>query len=73
MRESPSKSADIICNTELETILRRELPNANYCVVDLEKHIDKERNVYDKKSMCSYGTHTTILEQLRLNAHLFCN
>ena len=46
MRESPSKSADIICNAELETILRKELPNANFCVVDLENYIDKERRYY---------------------------
>lgn len=46
MRESPSKSADIICNAELETILRKELPNANFCVVDLEKYIDKEVKIY---------------------------
>lgn len=46
MRESPSKSADIICSTELETILRKEMPNANFCVVDLESYIDKERRVY---------------------------
>ena len=46
MRESPSKSADIICNAELETILRKEMPNANFCVVDLENYIDKEKRYY---------------------------
>ena len=46
MSESPSKSADVICNAELETILRKELPNANFCVVDLENYIDKERRYY---------------------------
>lgn len=46
MRESPSKSADIICNKELATILRKEMPNANFCVVDLENYIDKERRCY---------------------------
>lgn len=46
MRESPSKKAYIICNAELEAILRKELPEANYCVVDLENYIDKERRYY---------------------------
>lgn len=46
MRESPSKSADIICSTELETILRKEIPNANFYVVDLENYIDKEKRYY---------------------------
>lgn len=38
--------AYIICNSEVETKLRKELPDANYCVVDLEKYIDKERKYY---------------------------
>lgn len=46
MRESPSKRAYIICNTELEKELRKVLPDANYCVIDLEKYIDKERKYY---------------------------
>lgn len=46
INESSTKRAYIICNTELETKLRKELPNANYCVVDLEKYIDKERRYY---------------------------
>ena len=46
MRESPSKRADIICNAELETILKNEMPNANFCVVDLENYIDKEIRYY---------------------------
>ena len=46
IKENSTKKADIICNTELETRLRREIPDANYCVVDLEKYIDKERKYY---------------------------
>ncbi len=46
MRDNFTKKACIICNTELETRLRKELPNANYCVIDLEKYIDKERKYY---------------------------
>lgn len=46
IRENSTKRAYIICNTELETRLRKELPSANYCVVDLEQYIDKERKYY---------------------------
>lgn len=46
MSKSTSKSDYIICNAELETILRKEMPNANFCVVDLEDYIDKERKYY---------------------------
>ena len=46
IRESSTKRAYIICNSELETRLQKELPDANYCVVDLEKYIDKERKYY---------------------------
>lgn len=47
LRENKNKNAHIICNDELETELKTELPNANYVVVNLEDYIDKERNVYD--------------------------
>lgn len=47
LRENKNKNAHIICNAELETELKTELPNANYMVVNLEDYIDKERNVYD--------------------------
>lgn len=46
IRENSNKKAYIICNTELEARLRKELPDANYCVVDLEQYIDKERKYY---------------------------
>ncbi len=46
IRENSTKRAYIICTTEMETRLRKELPDANYCVVDLEKYIDKERRCY---------------------------
>lgn len=46
IRESSTKRAYIICNLELETKLRKELPEANYCVVDLEQYIDKEKKYY---------------------------
>lgn len=47
LRENKNKNAHIICNSELETEIKKELPNANYIVVELEDYIDKERNVYD--------------------------
>lgn len=47
LRENKNKNAYIICNTELETELKKQLPNANYILIDLEDYIDKERNVYD--------------------------
>ena len=46
IRESLTKRAYVICTRELETILRKELPEANFCVVDLENYIDKERRYY---------------------------
>ena len=47
LRENKNKNAHIICNSELETEIKKELPNADCIVVDLEDYIDKERNVYD--------------------------
>lgn len=47
LRENKNKNAHIICNSELEPEIKKELPTANYIVVDLEDYIDKERNVYD--------------------------
>lgn len=46
IRESFTKRTYIICNSELKTRLQKELPEANYCLVDLEKYIDKERKYY---------------------------
>lgn len=46
IRESSTKRAYIICNSEVETKLRKELPDANYCVVNLEQYIDKEQRCY---------------------------
>ena len=46
IRENSTKRAYIICNSELETRLRKELPDANYCVIDLEQYIDKEQKYY---------------------------
>lgn len=46
INESSTKRAYVICNTDLETKLRKELPNANFCVVDLERYVDKEQRYY---------------------------
>ena len=47
LRENKNKNADIICSLELEKEIKKELPTANYVIVDFEKYIDKERRVYD--------------------------
>ena len=47
LRENEDKNVDIVCSKGLEDELKKELPNCNYCVVDLEEYIDKERNIYD--------------------------
>lgn len=47
LRENKNKNIDIICSSDLEHELKKELPDAIYCIVDLEKYIDKEINVYD--------------------------
>ena len=47
IKESSTKRAYIVCNVELENKLRKELPTAYYCVVDLEEYIDKERRIYE--------------------------
>ncbi len=47
LRENEDKNVDIVCSKDLEDELKKELPNCNYCVVDLEEYIDKERNIYD--------------------------
>lgn len=46
MKENSANIAHIVCTTELEKELRKALPNANYCVVKLEKYIDKKRKYY---------------------------
>lgn len=47
LRENKNKNADIICSNELANILKKELPDAHYIIVNLEEYIDKERNIYD--------------------------
>lgn len=47
LRENKNKNADIVCSSEIKDGLQKELPTANYVVVDLEEYIDKELNVYD--------------------------
>ncbi|MCI8470446.1 MAG: hypothetical protein HFJ35_02985 [Clostridia bacterium] len=47
LRENRNKSIDIICDSQLEKELKKELPTARYITVNLEEYIDKERNYYD--------------------------
>ena len=46
MKENSTNIVHIICTAELEKELRKALPNANYCVLKVEKYIDKERKCY---------------------------
>lgn len=47
LRENKNKNADIICSFELKDLIKKELPNIHYTIVDLEKYIDKEQKIYD--------------------------
>lgn len=47
LRENKNKSAEIICDAALQKEIIKEIPDANYVLVDLEKYIDKEQKVYD--------------------------
>lgn len=47
LRENKNKSIVIICNDNLEKIIRKEIPTAKYVLVNLEDWIDRKRNVYD--------------------------
>lgn len=47
LRENNNKKADIICSPEIEIILRKEIPEAKFVVVDLEQYTDKEKRYYD--------------------------
>ncbi|MBQ3413833.1 MAG: hypothetical protein IJH39_00465 [Clostridia bacterium] len=47
LRENKNKTIDIFCPREIEYYIRKELPNANYTIIDLEDYIVKEINIYD--------------------------
>ena len=47
LRENKNKNIDIICNKEIENTIRKEIPRANYKIVDLEEYIEKEIKIYD--------------------------
>ena len=46
LNENKNKNIDIICSLELEDTLKRYLPSAEYHVIDFDKYINKERNIY---------------------------
>lgn len=46
INESSTKKAYIVCDMKLEEDLRKELPDANYCVVNMEKYIDKKKEFF---------------------------
>ncbi len=47
LRENKYKNADIICTAEIKEKLLKEIPNAHYITVDIDKYINKEQNIYD--------------------------
>lgn len=47
LRENENKNEIIICNKNIEDILKSELPTAKYISIDLNPYIDKERIYYD--------------------------
>lgn len=47
LRENKQKAVDIICNDEIAMQIKKEIPTANYIIIDLDKYIDKELNIYD--------------------------
>ena len=47
INESSTRRAYIMCDMKLEEDLRKELPNVNYYVVNIEKYIDKEKRVFE--------------------------
>lgn len=44
--ENKNKHIDIICNRQLKTILQQLIPRAKYNVLDIEKFINRKRNIY---------------------------
>ena len=47
LKENQNRSAEIVCSKEVEPILRKEVSDANYVVIDIEKYIEKEKRYYD--------------------------
>lgn len=48
------KTATIFCSKDIKNILRKEILNAEYIVIDYEKYIDKYINVWIKDEGCTY-------------------
>ena len=47
LREHENKNIDIICSFELKELIKKQLPSAHFCVINLEDYIIKETNIYD--------------------------
>lgn len=45
--ESKDRNIDIICSSELKDFIKKQIPTANYMVVDIEKYIDRDRHIYE--------------------------
>ena len=40
------RNATLICPKEIEELIRKELPTANYVIIELENYIDKRIRYY---------------------------
>lgn len=47
IKENNQKTVDIICNNAIAMQIKKELPTANYIIIDLDEFIDKEQIIYD--------------------------
>lgn len=47
LRENKNRNIDIICCSTIAEEIKKQIPRANYIIVDFEKYIDKGRNIYD--------------------------
>lgn len=41
-----NRNADVICPIELKDEIKKELPKANYSIIDVDKYVDLKRNLY---------------------------
>lgn len=47
LKENPNVKVDIICCKDIVDFIKKELPNQNYVVVDLEKYVEGKFNIYE--------------------------
>ena len=47
MQNNIDKQIDIICDKQIVKILGKEIPTANFKLINLEEYIEKEIKIYD--------------------------